>query len=426
MLETLAKSGGGAELAFLSRPHIGTDLLRQVVVSLRSEIRKLGGEVRFGVRFSGVERDGSGRVSAAVTSEGERIETNAVILAIGHSARDTFRALYGKGLRMERKSFSMGFRIEHLQQIIDEAQYGKDFNQIYGLRMEAAGMPKAEYKLAWRGGQGRGVYTFCMCPGGQVISVASERGGVCTNGMSNHARDGYYANSAVLADVAASDFDRLLHAVPDLADSCGAPHPSDLSDFCGAPRPSDAHRLPGFPVPADPISHGGAGMNDAPEGGSPLTGLILQRKIERAAFEVSLAAFVRDQADQMVKTDQRDAQGKEGVRPHGYTPLKETLGRLMAPDCLLRQCLPAQIIDDILEAMPHFGRKIPGFDGAGVAVIGPETRSSSPLRIPRDREGHSNIPGLFPCGEGAGYAGGIMSAAIDGIRAAEAVLAGAG
>jgi uncharacterized FAD-dependent dehydrogenase len=359
VLHTLVDAGGGEDLLYLGKPHIGTDVLRDVVGNLRREILGLGGEIRFGNRLVGVETDRNGRVTHAMLEEGESIPFSQMILAIGHSARDTVQMLYDRGLSMAQKPFSMGFRIEHAQAMIDENQYGREFQDIYGFTITEGGLPRAEYKLSHRCGDGRGVYTFCMCPGGTVIPVASEAGGICTNGMSNRARDSGFANSAVLADVPVSDF--------------GSDH--------------------------------------------PLAGLTLQREIERRAYEISSALSGSDVSETTMKFDRQSAE-----EAHGYRPLTETIGRLATSESLMARCLPSTIIANLLEALPHLGRKLKGFDDASTRIYGPETRSSSPLRIWRGQDFQSNIRGLYPCGEGAGFAGGIMSAAIDGIRVAEAVI----
>ena len=344
VLETLAAAGGGDEIRYMNRPHIGTDLLRDVVGRLREDIIAEGGEVRFGNKLAGLVVDEKGALSGVELGDGEIVWAKAMALAIGHSARDTFRALYGAGLSMVQKPFSMGFRIEHAQLMIDENQYGSKFNDIYGLSFERAGLPRAEYQLSHHCSGGNGVYTFCMCPGGHVIAAASEEEGVFTNGMSYHARDGLFANSAVLAGV--------------------------------------------------PVSAFGSGH--------PLAGLELQRGVEHKAYLISKEINY----------------GKK----NGYMPLSETLAELRSPESLLSGCLPVGVLSNIHEALPVFGRKIEGFDDDSVRVTGPETRSSSPVRIVRGDDLQGSIPGVYPCGEGSGHAGGIMSAAIDGIKVAEAII----
>ncbi|MDR1953965.1 MAG: NAD(FAD)-utilizing dehydrogenase [Clostridiales Family XIII bacterium] len=350
--ETFAEAGGGEELLYLSRPHLGTDILRTVIRNLRNAVLDAGGDIRFGCKLAGIGTDMHGRLKTVVTENVDRetasrdfdeIETDRLVIAIGHSARDTLRILHGHGIAMEQKPFSMGIRIEHPQQLINESQYGRDFESIYGMSYRDAELPAAEYKLSHRCADGRGVYTFCMCPGGQVIAAASESQGICTNGMSERARAGAYANSAVLVDVRPEDF--------------GSDH--------------------------------------------PLAGFALQREIESRAFAISAA--------------------NDSV--HGYLPLTETLAIFGGSDSALAQCLPEFIARDIREALPVFARRLAGFDAADTRIYGPETRSSSPVRIPRDAAMQSNIRGLYPCGEGAGFAGGIMSAAVDGLKVAEQIIA---
>lgn len=328
VLEEFVHAGGGEEILYKQKPHIGTDVLRDVVRNLRNKIIDAGGEIRFASRVETfhVIQD---RLVGITLATGEYIETDYVILAIGHSSRDTFRALEAVGVPMEPKPFSMGVRVEHPQRLIDEAQYGdSDLAKILG---------PAEYKLSHRCRNGRGVYTFCMCPGGSIISAGTERGGIVINGMSNHARDGKYGNSAVLVDVR-------------------------TEDFLEADKKED-----------------------------PLAGMEFQRKYERLAF--------------------RQGRGK---------PPETIYGRLEGSP--VGESLPGFVTESILEAMPFFGKKLKGFDRHDTVMVGVETRSSSPVRILRSPQGESRIRGLFPAGEGAGYAGGIMSAAVDGIRVAERVI----
>ncbi len=326
VLEEFATAGGGNDILYKQKPHIGTDVLRTVVSNLRKEIIDAGGEVRFASRVeSFLVREGA--LSGVVLVDGEILHTEHLILAIGHSSRDTFRTLEAEGVPMEPKPFSMGVRVRHLQEDINRAQYGDPtLAEVLG---------PAEYKLSHRCKNGRGVYTFCMCPGGEVISAATEKDTVVVNGMSFHARDGRYANSGLLVDV----------------------------------------RIEDYSVEKD----------------DPLVGMEFQRKYERIAF----------------------AEG--GGRPPQTTYEEFS-------DSAVSRSLPDFVVDSITEAMPYLGRKLKGFDKSDTLMVGVETRSSSPVRILRDKTGESTIKGLFPAGEGAGYAGGIVSAAVDGIRAAEAVI----
>lgn len=382
VLRWFVDAGAPEEILWKAKPHIGTDLLVEVVRALRHQIEEAGGEVRFhaqldGIRFekgtvaAALVRDtrGDGLIggwdagSGARSGKLEEVPARRIVLACGHSARDTFELLFDEGLCMEQKPFSMGVRIEHLQRSIDRAQYGK-----------AAGHPAlgaADYKLAVHLPDGRGVYTFCMCPGGKVVCAASEEQGVCVNGMSRFARDGRNANSAVLVGVGPGDF--------------GSEH--------------------------------------------PLAGVELQRRVERAAYEAALAAGGAPyQAPAQTVGDflagepsMGPATGKRAVNP--------TYARGVAW-CDLRECLPPFVADAIAVALPFLDRRLRGFADPAAVMTGVEARSSSPVRIVREGDFQAHLPqtpdvpsGLYPCGEGAGYAGGITSAAIDGLRVALAIAA---
>jgi len=351
VLTELVAHGAPEDILWQHKPHVGTDLLRGVVLGLRTSILALGGEVRFGARVDGlVER--AGRVAGVTLADGTEIPAPAVILAVGHSARDTFAMLFAGGVRLEQKPFAMGCRVEHLQGDIDRAQ----------LR-DLAGHPAlgpADYKLAHacQGGgaaSGRSVYSFCMCPGGSVIAAASEEGGVVTNGMSLHARAARNGNSALLVNVG----------------------PEDLG------------------------------------GGHPLAGVDFQRHWERLAFELGgrdYSAPAQSVGDFLAG---RASQGFGLIHP-SYEPG-------VRPADLAR-CLPDFACAALREALPAFDRKLRGFADAQAVLTGVETRSSSPVRILRGLDMQSvGLPGLFPAGEGAGYAGGIVSSAVDGLRVAEAV-----
>ena len=346
VLDEFVAAGAPPEILTSAKPHIGTDRLRGVVRAIREAIIRPGGEVRFGQRVCGLRvRDGS--VCGVEIDGGDVIECEIAILAIGHSARDTFRMLLDAGVPMRPKPFSIGVRIEHPQQLIDEAQFGA-----------CAGHPQlgtADYKMAFHAPGGRSAYTFCMCPGGEVIAAASEEGGVVVNGMSRSARDGVNANSALLVGVAPTDF--------------GGDH--------------------------------------------PLAGCEFQRKWESLAFEQggrSFAAPVQRLADFV------------GMRPSTQLGAVQPtyLPGVVPGD--LRGCLPGYVCDTIARAIPAFARQLRGFDLPDAVLTGVETRSSSPVRIVRGDGFESAVCGLYPAGEGAGYAGGIMSAAVDGIRVAEAVV----
>jgi uncharacterized FAD-dependent dehydrogenase len=341
VLAELARAGGGDDILRDGKPHIGTDILRSVVKNIRERIISLGGIVLFEHRLDGLIT-GSGALRAILVKTPRRVEempAERMILATGHSARDTFEMLYGAGLIMEAKPFSVGLRVEHPQWLIDAAQYGETFAGIYGAAPRELGLPPADYRLSARASSGRGIYTFCMCPGGVVIPAASEPYGTVTNGMSEKARAAGAANSALLVDVRVSDF--------------------------------------------------------ASE--SPLAGIEFQRVYERAAFASNAA-------------------------PRPYAPPTENIADFMTEDSALAACLPTFAAEAIREGIPIFGRKLKGFDMSEAKLYGVETRSSSPIRIPRGSDMLSNIRGVYAGGEGAGRAGGIISAAVDGIRLAEAIL----
>lgn len=348
VLEELVKAGAPEEILYLSKPHIGTFRLVGVVEQLRATIQSLGGEIRFQSRVSDLLID-DGQVCGVELSSGEQIQTNAVLLAVGHSARDTFEMLHARGVAMEPKAFSMGFRIEHPQSMIDRCQYGP-----------GAGHPilgAADYKLVHHCTNGRSVYSFCMCPGGTVVAAASEAGRVVTNGMSQYSRNDRNANSGIVVGITPEDF-------------------------------------------------GGSAEN-------PLAGMAYQRQWEQRAFELGGSTY--EAPGQLVGDflAKRPSQKLGEVKP-SYTPGVHL--------CDLSTCLPDDLIEAIREAIPAFGRKIKGFDRADAVLTGVETRTSSPLRIVRGEDFQScNVSGLYPSGEGAGFAGGIISAAVDGIKCAEAL-----
>lgn len=351
ILEAFAEAGAPEEILWQAKPHIGTDHLTGAVRRIREEIESLGGEVRFGTRLSDLVLDADGALRGAVTESDrgrEEFAAEALILATGHSARDTFELLHRRGARLAQKPFSIGVRIEHDQRMIDRAQYGS-----------VAGHPAlgpADYKLACHLPSGRSVYTFCMCPGGEVVAATSEAGGVVTNGMSRFARDGANANAAFLVNVVPEDF-------------------------------ADDH---------------------------PLAGVRFQRHWERAAFELGGRDF-RAPAQLLA-----DFLGGVASSAAGDVQPTYPLGVEYAD---LSRCLPDFVVSSLREAAPVLDRRLHGFATPDALLTGVETRSSSPVRVLRDDTLQSNLRGVYPCGEGAGYAGGIMSAAVDGMRCAEAVLA---
>jgi len=346
VLEEFAGAGAPPEILVSSKPHIGTDQLRRVVRTIRETIIRLGGEVRFLNRVTGLRlRDG--RLSGLEINETGVLECEAAIFAIGHSSRDTFTILLKNGLRMIPKPFSVGMRIEHPQRLIDQAQYGA-----------FAGHPKigpAEYKLAYHAPGGRSAYTFCMCPGGEVIAAASEPGGLVINGMSLQARSGPNANAALMVNVGPEDF---------------------------------------------PDDH-------------PLAGFRFQREWETLAFLIAgetYAAPVQLLADFLA--------GRPSTQ---LCQVKATYRPAVVP-ANLRNCLPAYVCDTIKHAVPVFARRLKGFDLPDAVLTGVETRSSCPVRLVRGKDFQASISGLYPAGEGGGYAGGIMSSAVDGIKVAEAII----
>ncbi len=347
VLREFVKAGAPEEILYISKPHVGTFRLVGMLERIRNEIETLGGEFRFNSRVVDVDIQ-SHEIKGVVLDDGMYIASNHVILAIGHSARDTFKALHARGVYMEAKPFSMGLRIEHPQSLIDQCRFGP-----------FAGHPDlgaADYKLVHHCKNGRSVYSFCMCPGGTVVAATSEVGQVVTNGMSQYSRNERNANSAIVVGVTPDDF---------------------------------------------PSSH-------------PLAGLAMQRQWERRAFELGGGHY--NAPGQLLGDflDGRASQALGRVQP-SYRPGVHLTD--------LSSALPEYVIEAIREALPAFDRKIKGFSMRDAVLTGVETRTSSPVRIKRDRTSLQsvNTKGLYPGGEGAGYAGGIMSAAVDGIELAEAL-----
>lgn len=336
VLQEFVKAGAPEDILYKQKPHVGTDILRTVVTNIRKEIIRLGGEIRFNTQLTDlVIEDGRlSKISLQDVNSGKEETLNAqvLILAIGHSARDTFRLLKDKGVKMEQKPFSMGFRIEHPQDVIDIAQYGKPAREL--------GLPVADYKLSYHCQNGRGVYTFCMCPGGHVVCAASAEGMTLTNGMSYRDRDSGVANSALLCDVRASDFQ------------------------------------------SDDV----------------LAGVQFQEKYERLAFENGGGDYTMPQT-----TLGEFCSGSKKAQP-------------------LINSLPNFVTEAIIEAVGPLGKKLKGFDDPAAKVTGIESRSSSPVRILRNERLQSSFEGIYPGGEGAGYAGGITSSACDGIKIAEEII----
>ncbi len=345
ILQTLAECGAPQDILVSVRPHIGTDVLRQVLVQIRKRLLALGGEILFEHKVTGLTVQ-NGQVTGVqvVTASGASwaVATDAVYLAIGHSARDTYAWLRKLGVPMCPKPFAMGVRVEHPQSLIDRAQYGKAAG--------TAGLPPAEYKLNVLTPDGRGAYTFCMCPGGRVINASSEPERLNLNGMSLHSRCGENANSALLVGVRPEDF----------------------------------------------------GSDD------PLAGIELQRRVENVAFRMGGGYLAPCQRiEDFLQKRPSTALGSihASYRP-GVFPAD------------LSACLPDFITDNLRLALPLLGRRLTGFDNPDALLTAPETRSSSPVRLLRDEKRQSALRGLYPLGEGAGYAGGIVSAAVDGLHAA--------
>lgn len=348
VLKTLVKFGAEKAILYDAKPHIGTDVLKKIVKNIRNEVIRLGGEVRFCNKLTDfiTEEDNLKYVLVENGTETYKIPCENLILATGHSARDIFRLLKEKGLDMERKAFSVGARIEHKQETIDKAQLG-EFSKYKSLT-------PMDYKLSCHLENGRGVYTFCMCPGGEVVNAASEEGAIVTNGMSNSSRSGENANSAVLVSVTPDDF----------------------------------------------------------EGQDVLAGIEFQREIEKKAYNISNSYAL---PVQLVGDFLNKKPSTNGGNVSPSTKSKFFFGSI-------DDCLPSFITESMREAIKIFDKKIKGFANFDALLIAPETRSSSPIRIKRNENLVSNINGIYPCGEGAGYAGGIMSAAVDGIKCAEAII----
>ena len=352
VLQWFVDAGAPEQILWDAKPHIGSDLLPDVVARLRKSIIAAGGQVRFQTRLDDIAiEDGhlaAVRIVDEETGAAERIDATALVLACGHSARDTFQMLYDRGVRMEQKPFSVGVRIEHLQADVNRAQWGPS--------VQHPALGAADYKMAEHVNARRSAYTFCMCPGGDVVCAASEEDGVVTNGMSDFARAGRNANAALLVNVDPADF--------------GGDH--------------------------------------------PLAGVQLQRRIERDAYRVAIGAGGRPyQAPAQTVGD--FLTGRSGNASRRVQP---TYARGVAW-CDLRDVLPPFVCETIAAALPRFDAKLRGFADNDAVMTAPESRSSSPVRIVRNQALQASVAGIYPCGEGAGYAGGIMSAAADGLRVAQ-------
>lgn len=346
VMDALIKHGAPEDVKWSHRPHIGTDVLRDVVKGIRGELRSLGCEIRFQHCLTGLALKNGTLTGLSILSPSGPydLEADTLILAPGHSARDTFHMLFNAGVPMEAKGFAMGVRLEHLQSNINEAQYGPAGEKL----------PPADYKLACHLPNGRSAFTFCVCPGGKVVAAASAPGMVVTNGMSYRARNGKNGNGGLLVGLTPADFD-------------------------------SAH---------------------------PLAGMAFQERWEQAAFLLGGQDF------------RAPAQTVGGFLKSVPGGAFSTVEPTYHPGVVLTDvspCLPDYVADSLRQAIPVLGRKLKGFDDPAAILTGVETRSSSPVRVLRGADFQSTLRGLYPCGEGAGYAGGIMSAAADGIRVAEAV-----
>ena len=351
VLRILVEAGAPEEILYEAKPHIGTDILCTVVHNLRKQIIAWGGEVRFGTQVTDVcfNKDG---VTGVIVGGEEEIESEAVVLAIGHSARDTFEMLYRNKVPMEAKSFAVGLRMEHPRRLIDRIQYGAAEHPL---------LPAANYKVTAQTSSGRGVYSFCMCPGGYVVNASSEPGRLAVNGMSYSGRDGENSNSAIIVTVTPKDY----------------------------------------------------------EDDSPLAGIAFQRKLEERAYHIGAGAVpVETYGDYKRAVTGCEADLSDiGKEYPDFTPSIRGAYRMAA----VHDILPKDLNEALVEGIDLIGQSVRGFSDSGAYLSGIESRTSSPVKIMRDETGQSQIRGLYPCGEGAGYAGGITSAAMDGMVIAEKI-----
>ena len=340
VLEVFVENGAPEEILYLSKPHIGTDLLRDVIKNMRNKIIQMGGKFRYNTKLTNIDIKDN-KIIAIEVNDKEKIKCDNLVLALGHSARDTFEMLYQNNLKMGSKPFAVGIRIQHPQAMINLSQYGKESN-----------LPPASYKLTHKASNNRGVYSFCMCPGGYVVNASSEANRLAVNGMSNYLRESENANSAVVVTVSEEDF-----------------------------------------------------------GNNPLDGLKFQKKLEQLAFDKGNGKI----PVQLYK----DFRYKKVSTGFGkVNPIFK--GDYQFAD--LNEILPTYICESLKEGIEAFEHKIKGFSREDAILAGIESRTSSPIRIERDENFISNIKGIYPCGEGAGYAGGITTSAMDGIKVAEAMV----
>ena len=350
VIDTFVRFGAHPRIAYLAKPHVGTDVIRKCAVLMRKDAERRGARYLWKSPLADLRFDGDGRVRAAVLASGEELPCDALVLAPGHSARDTFEMLHRHGVAMRQKPFAMGVRVEHPQDLVDKAQYGPSKGH--------PSLPPADYKLVCNFGVNRAAYSFCMCPGGEVIQCSSEEGGVVVNGMSNAARDSGFANSGIVAKVNTADF--------------GSDH--------------------------------------------LLAGMYFQRKWEQSAFQAAKESYG---APAMSVQD--------FLKGRATGKLPRTSFKPFAVPADLRTCLPDFIQEQLAGALPVFDQKLHGYASSQAIMLAIESRTSSPIQLLRGDDGQSlNHPGLYPCGEGAGFAGGITSAAVDGIRVAEWIAQTAG
>lgn len=358
VLETFVKFGAPSDILYDAKPHIGTDILAKVIKNMRDYLIKHGAEFRFQTCLKDIQIK-ENALHALVTEDDTVIPADVAILALGHSARDTFTMLHRHQLPMEAKNFAVGFRVEHPQQMIDDVMYGNG-------KRNALRLPAAPYKVTSNFPNGRGVYSFCMCPGGYVVNASSEEHRLAVNGMSYSDRGGSNANSAIIVSVTPEDFK------------------------------------------ADAIRHGV--LKDADGKEDVLSGVRFQERLEERAWKLGNGKIPQQLFGDYCKNRPSVSYGAFESTTKGDSAL-----------CNLRGLLPEELEESFIEGMHHFSRAIPEFDREDAILSGVESRTSSPVRIVRDESFQSNIRGIYPCGEGAGYAGGIMSAAMDGLKVAEAI-----
>lgn len=358
VLETFVKFGAPSEILYDAKPHIGTDILAKVIKNMRDYLIEHGAEFRFQTCLKDIQIK-ENALQALVTEDDTVIPADVAILALGHSARDTFTMLHRHQLPMEAKNFAVGFRVEHPQQMINDAMYGNG-------KRNALRLPAAPYKVTSNFPNGRGVYSFCMCPGGYVVNASSEEHRLAVNGMSYSDRGGSNANSAIIVSVTPEDFK------------------------------------------ADAIRHGV--LKDADGKEDVLSGVRFQERLEERAWKLGNGKIPQQLFGDYCKNRPSVSYGAFESTTKGDSVL-----------CNLRGLLPEELEESFIEGMHHFSRAIPEFDREDAILSGVESRTSSPVRIVRDESFQSNIRGIYPCGEGAGYAGGIMSAAMDGLKVAEAI-----